>query len=328
MKSLKNLFKLFGVLITFSLLVFTSCSENDDASGNDINLTPETDLKIATAMDQTTASEAFDEVSEITDEAIFNTDDILESSQLKAGGDGNHRGHAYRNRHQYDTLTLNGRALIRLSECVTITREINDAKDTMIMIIDFGDENCLGADDRERKGKIIITRYGGQIWDGGYKIINTFENYYVNNNQVSGTKTINGYINTEENRVQEMTDNGSVILADKGGTITWSAVRNREVVEGSDTRIKLDDIIHITGNSSGTDAEGNTFTSQITEPLVRIHELGCYRNPVSGIVNILRSSDTEITINYGDGTCDNLAEVTTNGVTEVIELGSTNYRNN
>ena len=324
MKSLNSLFKLFGVLITFTLLVFTSCNKTDDVTTDIID---GLNLEEATIISQTIAAETFDEVSEINDEAIFNVDEILAGSQLKEGGDGNHHGHGYRNNRHYDTLTLHGRNLFRLSECVTITREINEAKDTMEMVIDFGEENCLGPDGRERRGKIIITRYGNFYWDGTVEITNTFEDYYVNDNQVIGTKTIDGYINDDGNRVQEMNDNGSIILADGSGTITWTATRTRVVVEGSDTRIKLDDVVHVTGNASGSDAEGNTYSSEIIEPLVRIHDIGCFRHPVSGIVQILRSPDTEITIDYGDGTCDNLAEVTTDGVTEVIELRD-RYREN
>jgi hypothetical protein len=327
MKYLKNVFKLFALLITFSLLVFTSCNKTDDTT-NEIDLTTDSELKIATAIDQTIATDAFDEIIEITDEAIQNMDEILEGSQLKNGGNnGNHRGHAFRNRRHFDTITLQGRNLLRLSECATITREINEAKDSMLMVIDFGDENCLGPDDRERRGKIIITRYGNHYWDGAFDVSHTFENYFVNNNQVVGTKIVSGFINAEGLRVHHMIDNGSIILADAAGTITWSATRTRTVVEGSDTRRKFDDVVEVTGTSSGTDAEGNSFSCQIIEPIVRIHEMGCHRHPVSGIVQIVRSPDTEITIDYGDGSCDNLAEVTTNGVTEIIELGK-NRKNN
>lgn len=321
MKSVNNYFIFFGVLITFTLLVFTSCNKGDDVVVDEI--TDEAIPEEATVLSQTIAAETFDEVSEINDEAIQNVDDILASSQFKEGEEarnGNHRGHGFRNRRHHDTLTLHGRDLFRLSDCVIITREINEAKDTMVMVIDFGEENCMGPDGRERRGKIIITRYGTHYWDGGVEVINTFEDYYVNDNQVTGTKTTKGYINDEDHRVHEMTDEGSIILADEAGTITWSATRTREVVEGSDTRRKFDDVVHVTGNASGSDAEGNTYSSEIIEPLVRIHERGCHRHPVSGVVEIFRSPDTEITIDYGDGTCDNLAEVTTNGETEVIEL--------
>lgn len=321
MKSLKNVFKVSALLFTFSLLVFTSCNKSDDTT-NDIDVTNDAELKMATAIDQTIATAAFDEITDITDEAIHNFDEILASSQLKDGGNGNHRGHSFKNRWHYDTITLQGRNLLRLSECATIIREINEAKDSMLMVIDFGSENCLAEDGRERRGKIMITRYGNHYWDGAFEVNHTFDNYFVDNNQVVGTKIVSGFINAAGLRVQNMIDNGSIILANAGGTIIWSAERNREVVEGSDTRIKLDDVIHITGNSSGSDADGNTFSSVISQALVRIHELGCFRHPVSGIVNITRSPDTEITIDFGDGTCDNLAEVTTNGVTETIELGT------
>jgi hypothetical protein len=318
---MKTYFKLFGAFAIFTSLVFTSCNKTDDVVADEI--IDELNIDEATVISQTIAAETFDEVSEINDEAIQHVDEILASSQLKEGqgGNGNHRGHGKHGRHTRDTLTLDGRELLRLSECVTITREVNETNDTMTMVIDFGTENCMGPDGRERRGKIIINRYGTHYWDGGVEVINTFEDYFVNDNEVIGTKTMNGYINGEGNRVQEMNDSGSIILAEGAGTITWTATRTREVVEGSDTRPKFDDVIHVTGNASGSDAEGNSYTSEITQALVRIHERGCHRHPVSGIVEIFRSPDTNITINYGDGTCDNLAEVTTNGVTEEVELG-------
>ena len=43
---------------------------------------------------------------------------------------------------------------------------------------------------------------------------------------------------------------------------------------------------------------------------------------VSGITNINVSDGTVIVVDYGDGTCDNVATVTTNGVSETITLDS------
>ncbi len=324
MKSKKNLVKLVSAFAIFTLIVFTACEKTDDTN---INLNDDAE---STVLSQTIATEIFDEISEIMDEAIQNSEDVATEADLKDGSTTqNMMGRGYHHGHYRDTINLIGKRLYRLSECVTITRDFSEDMDTLIMVVDFGDENCLGPDGRERRGKIIITRIGQFYWDSdGISVTTTFEDYYVDNNQITGTKVVNAYLNESQQRVHEITDNGQIILADDAGTITWQAQRTRTVVEGSMTRIKFDDVIHITGSSSGSDAEGNTFTSEIVEPLVRIYEEDCHRHPVSGIVEIFKSPDTYITINYGDGTCDNLIEVTTNGETEIIELQGEYRRNN
>ena len=47
--------------------------------------------------------------------------------------------------------------------------------------------------------------------------------------------------------------------------------------------------------------------------------------PLSGIVEITRAGET-MTIDYGTGECDNLAQVTKDGVSEEIELNSGKFR--
>jgi hypothetical protein len=234
-------------------------------------------------------------------------------------------GHGHQNGHRKDTLKPRGNHLRHLPECATVIRDVNETKDTIVVTIDFGDE-CVGKNGKVRSGKIIMTRIGKLYWTGSTTATTTFEDYFVDGNQVLGSKTTLGIINDAGNRQFTTNIDGQLILADDAGTITWNGTRIREVVEGSDTRMKRDDVIHVTGSSSGVSADGSVFSSEIVEPLVRIHEEGCHRHYVSGIVHIIRGADTEITINYGDGTCDNLAEVTTNGVTEVVELGKRKRR--
>ena len=65
---------------------------------------------------------------------------------------------------------------------------------------------------------------------------------------------------------------------------------------------------------------GDTFTSEVLVPLMKINEIGCRGVYVSGIAEMHISDGTEISIDYGDGSCDNLAELTINGETEIIEL--------
>lgn len=296
------------------------------------------DLKVNVAIDEATAANSFDEITEIADEALDLFDSYFsEANGMHMGGSGgmgdsggmindstfvgsNGMGNSsLRNGTRTDSLRAHGNHMRRLSDCVIMTRELNETNDTVTMIIDYGDE-CEGLDGKIRSGRIIITRTGRMYWDGTTQSVVTFDNYIVDGKQVSGTKTKTGIINDAGNRQHTIVIVGQIILADNAGTISWNANRTREVVVGSDTRAKFDDVIHITGSSSGVTADGSVFTSEIIEPLVRIHEEGCYRFYVAGITRITRGADTEIIINYGDGTCDNLAEITTNGITETVEL--------
>ncbi len=321
---MKSIMKTKNALFVMLIAIFTitACSKSD-------NTLVEEELDLNTVIDQTLAADIFDEISEIGDEAIEHADDILgnfKSADANEGDAENAPGNKWRKGHRhwkgwyYDTINLVGRNMAKLSDCATITREINETRDTMIMIIDWGEENCLGEDGVYRRGKFKMTRIGNFYWDGESNITYTFEDYYVNDHKVEGTKTVRTYMNEEEQRVHEMNDDGTITLAEDAGTVTWEATRTRVVIEGSDTRKKHDDKIEITGSSSGSDADGNTYSSEIITPLLRIIERGCARFPVSGVVEMVKNGETT-TIDYGDGTCDNLAEVTKDGETTTIELG-------
>lgn len=292
MKTKKNIAKLslnFLILftMTFSLVFLSSCEKTDET----LDLT--TDNELEAVMQQTFAAELFDEIIEIGEEAeaVATTKSTEEVAS----------------------------PFFRLSECVTITREFFE--DSRTITIDFGEENCEGADGKFRRGKIIITR-SGFYWHSEVTATYAFENYFVDNNQLVGTKSYTGAFNEDGTYSSSFTAEGEIILADDAGTISWSSTRNYYISEGADTWGFADNRVEVTGSSSGLTSNGVAFSSEIKEPLIRIYAEGCFRFYVAGITEILQADGTVITINYGDGTCDNLAEVTTNGVTEIIELGT------
>lgn len=279
-----NFLIVLAMTLSFSLL--TSCNKTDES----LNLTA--DEALSEVQDETMATDLFDEIIEIGEEA--------ESASSTKSTE--HDGPYY-----------------RLSECTTITREFTDS--SRIITIDFGDVNCEGADGKYRRGKIIITR-SGNYWAGEVNATYEFDNFFVNDNQLTGTKTYSGAFNEDGTYSSHFVTNGQIILADDAGIITWNSNRTRVITEGASTWGLADNRVEVTGSSTGTTATGETFSSTITQPLVRIYQEGCYRFYVSGILEITKADGTEITINYGDGTCDNLAEVTINGTTEIIELGT------
>lgn len=276
----------FLALVSIAMLVFfVSC--------NDEKVTPENTYE--DLIDESYASEVFDEIEDIGDEAV----DYLDNAGTNKSGS--------IAEWQYN----------RLSPCATITKVYEE--ELVSITIDFGEENCLCNDGRERRGKILITHYG-YYWDGDVEINFSFDNYFVDDNQLTGTKNVLRTMNEDGNRYSEIIVDGAMILADDAGTITWYAERNRELIEGSDTRYKLDDKIEITGFSNGTLADGTTISCEITTPLIRINEPGCFKYFVSGVRTITKGDEPVITIDYGDGTCDAYAEITQDGITTTVEI--------
>jgi hypothetical protein len=274
------------ILAAFGLLlVTTSCNKDEDL--NTATLSVNVDDELYTA-------EVFDEIAEIGDEAM----DLAETqeSPLKST-----EGFKYN----------------RLSECVSITKIVTDS--VITTTIDFGEVNCLCNDGRERRGKIIMT-HEGRFWDGNVYINFAFDSFFVDDNQMVGEKLVEQTINADGNREATITISGSIVLADGTGAITMEAERTRTVVEGSATRTKLDDVIETTGGSTCTLADGTIVTSTILEPLVRKNEIGCFMYIVQGVKEIVQGDESPITIDYGNGECDNLAEVTQDGETIVVEL--------
>ena len=204
-----------------------------------------------------------------------------------------------------------------LSACATITFTPG-ANDTT-MTIDFGATNCLCKDGRYRRGQILVT-WSGAYKDPGHVHVITFNNYFVNDNQVTGTKTVtNMGTNQSGNLYFSITVNGSIILsaANGGATITYASTRSREFIEGASTPQRNDDVYLITGSASGTSTNGKSFTASIIQPVRK--ELACYYL-VSGSIEFNPSGKATRIIDFGNGTCDNDATVTINGNTYNIKL--------
>lgn len=199
--------------------------------------------------------------------------------------------------------------------CATVIRDTTSSPRTLV--IDFGTTNCPCNDGRNRRGK-ILTSYTGGYKDPGTVITHTTDNYFVNDNQVLGTKVVtNMGSNTDGNLYYTIDVDGSIIKANGGGTITWTSDRIREFIEGVSTQVWDDDVYLITGTGSGTRPNGQTFSVTILTALRK--EIGC-RHFVSGSFELIPSGKPARVLDYGSGTCDNLATVTINGNTYNITL--------
>jgi hypothetical protein len=209
-----------------------------------------------------------------------------------------------------------------LPSCGVIT--IDTSNSTKSITIDFGSAPCLCSnwDGKYRQGKIIAT-WTGLYRDSGTVITIITQDYYqgmqsaqMNKFDYNKTVTNMGH-NTTGNLHYAINVAAATITYYSGETTTWTSQRDREWIAGESTWLPFDDVYSITGSASGTDRNGNPFTVTITNPIIVAVVCAWIEK---GILEITHGNLPTATLDYGDGTCDNQATITINGVTTPFTL--------
>lgn len=198
--------------------------------------------------------------------------------------------------------------------CATRTWEV--VGNSRVLTIDFGSESCLCQDGLYRRGVIKETFTGPRLAEGSTRKTD-FIGYFVMDRQFNGSKLMTYTGNHVYTRVTDMN------LQIGPSAASWYADQVVEMIAGYDTDIRQDDIFQVTGDGYGTRRNGIGYTSDITEPLLRKMEAGCYRNFVDGVMTFTNDEGVVTILDYdplGGAPCDRLASVTRNGVTHNITL--------
>ncbi len=281
MKNMKTTF-LASILFS-SLLMVSACGNEEDTAGIE-------------EIDDVTAEAVVDFVNDDVDNIVMDNIDQIGS----IGG-----------------VVSNSQRFRPFSDragCATRTHR----EDAQQIVIDFGN-GCIGNDDIERSGKIIIN-YTNIRNTPGAIVTTTFEEFYVNGNKVEGTRVLTNTSGTrDDQRSFNITvTNGRIIFEDATSrtfeanrTRTWTANRTSDEVR-----------LSITGSSSGTRRNGDSFSMEIVSPIIfksSCRQVGV-KVAVQGTRNLTLGGATR-SIDYGDGTCDNLVTVTqSDGTIEEIEV--------
>ena len=185
---------------------------------------------------------------------------------------------------------------------------------TKTLTIDFGTTNCLCADGRYRRGKILV-RFTTDVNRRTAGAMVTRENYFVNDNQHTATRTFtdigNGSFTVD-------VTNASIIRANNGGTHSWTANWTFTRTAGFGTPQVADDMYSVTGSAIGTSRKNVGYTTTIQNPLIK--RADCPKYFVQGTIVIINTNSETMTLDYGPGTCDDVATVTVNGHTRTIQL--------
>ena len=273
------------LVLASMLLAFSACKKETPK--------PEGDNDTSTAIENAMADAAFNDVANIADEGY-------------TGAVSSYKGSV---------------PPVFLSNCASIS--FDTVSNPKSFTIDFGTTNCLCNDVNYRRGKIIVA-YQGFYRDSGSTHTITFDNYYVNNNKIEGSKLVtNKGRNSNGNLSYDIVVNGSIIWdASYFGSVctsSYTANRTRVWSEGESTLLWTDDVYLISGTQSGVTHTGATYSATTISPLKK--EIG-YRHITDGTLAFTPQGKFTRYINYGypSGTPDNLAQVTINGYTYVIQL--------
>ncbi len=138
-------------------------------------------------------------------------------------------------------------------------------------------------------------------------------NYKVNNITYSGQIKIS--------RPNALTISCEVInghCTDGSWNIDYAGTKTLTQIGGQNTpNIEADDIVSITGSSSGKNREGRSFSSSITNALIK--KSSC-KFITSGSLDLTPEGFKTRTVDFGSGTCDDDATYTVNGQTVSFKL--------
>ena len=218
----------------------------------------------------------------------------------------------------------NGRSEMGRGESLRCAEVSHDEENKIIEIVFDG--TCEGAGGHVKSGKVIITCNDRRYIPGSFRSV-TFEDFFFDDVQVEGTRTITNISESIESAIvfNIKTEGGKLTFPD-GTFISREADHTRTWERATSP---LNDVVRLIGNASGVRRDGVAYTSDITTELVfqaSCIASGTARIPVSGVKE-LNWNDNSLIVDFGDGTCDNLASFTLNGVTVEKEVNPRGHRN-
>lgn len=207
-------------------------------------------------------------------------------------------------------------------ECAEMTRE--ETNSGVVITIDFG-EGCEGPNGRVRAGVIQITK-SGDHWEPGSVMTTEMIGFSIDELDLEGTRTITNISeSSESNPVFGITLVGGKATWPDGTSATREVNRTRTLIIEDDS---LGNEIRVEGTSNGVNREEESVEVLILEPLVFLRSCrgGKKFVPVSGVKQITKGEVVTI-IDFGDGTCDNIATKTVDGVTTEIRINPRRFWN-
>jgi hypothetical protein len=210
----------------------------------------------------------------------------------------------------------NKAASLPFGSCPTLI--VNFTTPPYSITLDWGTE-CTGIDGVKRTGKIDVS-LNGMMTIANNVATMKIENYVSDNKKITGTVKITSAGPNPGNGWPryDFTSEGKIEFADKSIiSFKYDGVTLQQ--EGTTTPTVLADDVWRTEvhSASGINQDGTTWTAKSVGAMIKKGDCKWYN---SGIYEITPSKGDKITIDFGNGTCDNKAKMTKGSVTTEITL--------
>lgn len=172
-----------------------------------------------------------------------------------------------------------------------------------VLVIRFGSEENTCTDGRRRKGAIIV-KYDGRYNDTAQIHTITFDNYFINGNQLTGSiQTTRVDTTVTGNWYYKVFVNDSLNMAQyplNSQFVTWKGNLVRKWLTGHLTADRFDDVFSISGSTTMVRPNGHQYSVGISTPW-KIALTCDYVQ--SGVANITGYNGAR-RLDYGTGDCD------------------------
>jgi hypothetical protein len=181
-------------------------------------------------------------------------------------------------------------------------------------VINYGTAGCLGSDGVTRTGKVLIT-FDGDYHDAGTIIVTTYNNYYEDSTQITGSDTMQNIGRNGNDHIVYSCSSYEEAYPNTGGLEKNVATGSSEWLAGDATETTDDDQYAYTFTLNKTLVNGDLeiWTSTSANPFIA--DFSCAKIFVKGRLLCHRPASFDTLWDFGNGTCDNVLTRTENGVT-------------
>jgi hypothetical protein len=211
---------------------------------------------------------------------------------------------------------------LNTSDCAVVTFSPSQDVYPHTKVIDYG-SGCTDEYGITRKGKKLITVYADRETAGAGIRLNviTFSDYYVDDVKIEGSESTSVIAPASSGALTVKVINSRVITDNSGNSTSYISTATRKRISGNDTKTASDDVFQLMVTAYGTAITGGStmtawrYTTDASNPVV--YQNGCPFRTQGGFQITINDAGVKTAqyLDYGNGSCDNSATLSTNGGT-------------
>jgi hypothetical protein len=191
-------------------------------------------------------------------------------------------------------------------------------RDSVAHTVTITYNHCMGPHGHVRDGQIIITYQNGGYWDVGASWDVAFNNFYIDDMQVTGTRHVANVGPASNGMTWNINASLTFTNTSNGNSRSWASTRTRTITQGYGDTIPSHHIYVINGTATQSNNQNGHSVAITMTNLTR--DLSC-QYITAGTLNCHPNDGRpDRLIDFGNGTCDDVATVTINSNTFTIHL--------